>query len=246
MHAIILAAGFCTRLFPITENFPKALLTIGGREILRNLLDDLESVSEINKIVLITNGRYSEIFTNWLGTNYNKLNIEVINNKVMQPNDRLGAIGDLLFGLKAINNTTDTMVLASDTLTSLNLKDFTEYFHQQSGIVNAVFDTKGKEIIRSKLGCVEVKDERIMAFTEKPVEPKTTLTSIPYYIFPKEVLPLVKKYPETGLSLDAPGSLIQWLVTQTPCFAYQLNNGYYYDVGTIDVLNELNRKGVVV
>jgi glucose-1-phosphate thymidylyltransferase len=244
MKAIILAAGFCTRLFPQTEYFPKALLPIDSKAILSYVLDDLVELKNINDIALVTNHRYIEIFRVWLASQYPKLKFKLINNQVTSPDSRLGAIGDLHFSLKQLGWQDDLLILASDTLTSLKLKNFIAFFQHHRGVVNAIFDTHDPAIISKKLGCVTLDGIKISRFAEKPEVPETTLTSVPYYIYPKEALRLISDYIAAGENTDAPGSIISWFIGKIPCFAYKTNGGYYYDVGTIEIFNRLAKDGV--
>jgi glucose-1-phosphate thymidylyltransferase len=244
MNCLILAAGFCTRLFPITEYFPKALLTVGGRPILDYILRDAVNHPEIEKIALITNHRYPDIFRTWLAATYPKVKITVIDNGVMTPETRLGAIGDLDYALKKLKWQDDLLVLASDTIATLRLFRFLHFFKINRGVINAVFDTHDTEVIRKKLGCIVADGHTITTFVEKPEQPPTTLTSIPFYIFPKETLRYISAYMNSGNSVDAPGSIISWLVGQVPCFAYKLERGFYFDVGTIEVYNRLAKSGL--
>jgi glucose-1-phosphate thymidylyltransferase len=243
MNVLILAAGFCTRLFPITEYFPKALLPVEGRAILSYVLDDVVK-NDFGKIALVTNHRYFDIFSVWLKTRYPKIDITVIDNKVLSPATRQGAIGDLQFSLDKLKWRNDVLVLASDTLASFKIKDLLRFYKLHPGIVNTVFDTNDKEVIRKKLGCVITKNDTIVEFIEKPESPDSTLTSIPYYIYPHESLPLISEYIKTGKSLDAPGSIVAWLIGKVPCFEYRVK-GYYYDVGTIEIYNRLNQNGIL-
>jgi glucose-1-phosphate thymidylyltransferase len=182
-------------------------------------------------------------FRTWLNVHYPKRKITIIDNGVELVDDRLGAIGDLAFSLKKLNWQDDLLVLSSDTLTSLNFTDFINFFGKNRGVVNSVYDTHDLEIIRKKLGCVTVSGVEIIKFDEKPEKPATTLTSIPFYIYPQEVIPLIDKYIKAGGNVDAPGSIISWLVGKSKCIAYQVD-GYYYDVGTIDVYNRLATTGI--
>lgn len=238
MKALVLASGFCTRLFPLTEKYPKALFTIGGKEILDFLLTDIFSCPQIEEIALITNHRYVGIFSDWIGKKYRR-EIPLIDNGVVSPENRLGAIGDLVYALDTLRWQDDVLVLASDTLTSMKMADFIAFTNTHHTFVNAVYDTHDREVIRKKLGCVGIQGDKIVEFTEKPDEPKTTLTSIPYYFYAKDIIPLIAEYKKTGGSLDAPGSIVPWLLTKTSCYAYTLNQGYYYDVGTLEVYNNL-------
>jgi glucose-1-phosphate thymidylyltransferase len=239
MNVLILAAGFCTRLFPITENFPKALLPVKGKEIISKVLDDVVK-NDIGNIALVTNHRYTDIFRVWLKTRYPNRDIQVIDNGIKNPDTRLGAIGDLRYALSRLKWNEDLLVLASDTLASFEISDLFKFFKTHRGIVNTVFDTGDIEVIRKKLGCVLVKGDEIVEFTEKPENPESTLTSIPYYIYPKESLKLIDEYIMSGNSLDAPGSIIPWFIGKIPCYQFRVE-GYYYDVGTIEMFNRLNQ-----
>lgn len=237
MKTIILAGGFSTRLYPKTEFFPKSLLKIKGKEIVKYLIEDLLTTHP-ESIVLVSNNRYFKTFGNWLKSNYPQ--IKLFNNGVENPADRLGAIGDILFALQASKWQNDILVLSSDTLSSLKLASFLKFYQSHHGVVNAVFDTKNPEIIKNKLGCVKInKMCEITEFEEKPELPKSTLTSIPYYIFPKETINLINKYKKEGGSLDAPGSIIHWLIGKVPIFGYEVKNGYYFDVGTLETYSKL-------
>jgi glucose-1-phosphate thymidylyltransferase len=239
MKAIILAAGFCTRLFPITQYFPKGLLTLNGKAILSYLLDDLATVTDIDSIGLVTNSRYIKIFDYWLKTYYPKLEINLIDNHISNPDNRLGAIGDLIFTLNQEKSEVDTLVLASDTLTSLKLSNLISFFKVNRGLINALFDIKNPDLIKKRLGCAQVDGVKLINFVEKPELPATTLTSIPYYIYPKELLKYIFDYQKSGKSLDAPGSIISWLIGKVPVFGYNIGAGFYYDVGTIETYNKL-------
>lgn len=237
MKTIILAGGFSTRLYPKTEFFPKSLLQIKGKEIVKYLIEDLLTTHP-ESIVLVSNSRYFETFESWLKKNYPR--VILLNNGVDSPASRLGAIGDILFALNNSGWQDDILVLSSDTLSSLKLKDFLKFYESHRGVINAVFDTKNPEIIKNKLGCVKINaDSEIVEFEEKPVLPKSTLTSIPYYIFPKETVPLINKYKKEGGSLDTPGSIIHWLIGKVPIFGYEVKNGYYFDVGTLETYSKL-------
>jgi glucose-1-phosphate thymidylyltransferase len=236
MKVIVLAAGFSTRLYPLTHYFPKGLLPIHGTAITGYVLNDLVKNTKIKDIAFLTNHRYAPLFDVWLKANY--ATIKLIDNGVTEVDKRLGAIGDLLYVLNQTNWNDDLLVLSSDTLTSLKLSEFIEFFQTHRGVVNSIFDTKDAEIIRKKLGCAVIAGEKIIQFIEKPENPPTTLTSIPFYIFPKEAIPLIRQYVSEGNPLDAPGSIVPWLIGKLPVFAFK-TTGYYFDVGTIEVYNKL-------
>lgn len=239
MKAIVLAAGFSTRLYPLTKYFPKGLLPIKGKALTGYVMDETVKLREIHDIAFVTNHLFYPLFEVWLAAYYSKFNIRLLDNGVTNLNNRLGAIGDLQFVLNQTKWDDDLLVVSSDTLTSLDFPKFMKFFQANRGFINAVFDTHDKEIIRKKLGCAVLDGIKIAKFIEKPEEPATTLTSIPFYIYPKESLPLIHEYLEQGGASDAPGSIITWLLGKLPVYAFNIGPGYYYDVGTIDVYNKL-------
>jgi glucose-1-phosphate thymidylyltransferase len=242
MKAVIVAAGFSTRLYPLTEHFPKGLLEINHKAITGYVVDNLVQLSPQLETVLVTNHRYFDHFQSWVTKHYPHAPIEVIDDGTQHPDERLGAIGDLEFVIEQKGwQDEDLLVLASDTLTTLNLTEFIAFFHQHRGVINAVFDTKDKEVIREKLGCVILDGDNIIEFQEKPAEPKSTITSVPFYIFPKEASVLIGEYKAQGHSTDAPGSIIAWLIGKVPVYAF-MTRGYYHDVGTKEVYDKLSTK----
>lgn len=237
MKAIVLAAGFSTRLYPLTRYFPKGLLPIKEKAITGYVMDEVLKVSGIDGYAFLSNHRYAPLFDVWLKAYYPKF--ELIDNGVSEVDKRLGAIGDLWYVLSQKNwMHDDLLILSSDTMTSLNITDFVAYFNKNRGVINAIYDTKDPEIIRKKLGCAVMDGDKITQFIEKPETPATNLTSIPFYIYPKEAIPLVKAYIDTGSPTDAPGSILPYFINKLPLFGYK-TEGYYYDVGTIEVYNKL-------
>jgi glucose-1-phosphate thymidylyltransferase len=238
MKAIVLAAGFSTRLYPLTKYFPKGLLPIKDKALAGYVLDELVNSSQIDEIAFVTNHLFYPLFEVWLKAYYPKKKITLLDNGVSNLEHRLGAIGDLKFVLEKMRWEDDLLVLSSDTLTSMNFPKFLEFFSKNNGFINAVFDTHDKEIIRKKLGCAILEGDKIIKFVEKPEAPASTLTSIPFYIYPKKSLSLINQYLQQGGASDAPGSIISWLIGKMPVFGYKVQ-GYYYDVGTVEVYNKL-------
>lgn len=243
MKCLVLAAGFSTRLYPLTENFPKGLLTVKGKEILQYTLDDLATVKEIEETAFISNHKFFSVFQNWLLKVPHFQNSQLIDNQVNSKDERLGAIGDFVFALDQLGWDDDILVLPSDTLFSCHLSDVVAFFHSHRGVVNVVRDCKDKEIIRGRLGCAEVKNDELVSFEEKPAEPKSTLLSVPIYIYPRENLPLLRQYyqenKDNQAAVDSPGTILPWLIERTKCFAY-VYEGYSYDIGTVESYNQVN------
>lgn len=246
MKALILAAGFATRLYPLTTDVPKALLEIQGKAIVQDVFDQItELFPQHNSIALVTNHHYAQAFQDWLQTHDFKHQVELLDNGVTTPQTRLGAIGDLAFAIKSLNwEHEDLLVVASDTLASVRLRDMINTFTEQPAVITAVFDVQDTHQIANRLGCVTVSGKHILKFEEKPAFPRSTFVSIPFYIFPKHSHALIQQYQQEKHSLDAPGSLLAWIITKTPVIAQIDKDGYYYDVGTPEDLLKLQTKGI--
>ncbi len=239
MNALILAAGFSTRLYPLTKHFPKALLPVGDKALMDYMLEDLLSVRSVTGIALVTNAHYRPLFETWISARYPKGRITVSANGIHDAANRNGALGDILYGLEKMKwESDDCMVLASDTLASLSFSSFVAYYKAKKNVVNAVYDTKNKSVIKNRLGCVEMEGDHIAAFEEKPEHPKSTVTSIPYYIYTKAAIALLRTYKRQNGNMDAPGSIMQWFLGKVPVYGYRVE-GYYYDVGTLETYNTI-------
>jgi len=245
MKVIILAAGFSTRLKPLTNDFPKGLLKIKGEEIISKILKKITNIRDFQDFILITNNVCYPHFINFFEESTILKRWSVFRNGVSVESKRRGAIGDLLFALEKVGMDNDILVLPSDTLVSLDFNQLMDFYKNNHGFVNVVYDAGDTEIIKEKLGCAEVEGDKLVSFEEKPKEPKSSFQSVPIYIYPKEVLPLIKEYAsDPKNNLDSPGAIVPYLIGKVPTFAYQIKDGYYFDVGTRQVFDDLN-KGVI-
>ena len=234
MHCIILAAGFATRLYPLTLHFPKALLPIKGKAIVDYLIEDVTKQKEITNITLVTNNAFFSLFQKHARNAFPTTPISVLNNGITDESQKNGAIKDLAYVLNTQKIDDDILVLASDTYTSLKLQDFIRYYRQFKSITTAVFDGKDVERIRNKLGCALVEKGRLIQFIEKPENPGSTLMAIPFYIIPQKKLPLIAEYLE-GNNADAPGRFLAWAIKREMLYAMNIGTGYYYDIGSKEV-----------
>lgn len=238
MKCILLCAGYATRLFPLTENFPKALLEVGGRPIIDYTLEKVNKIYEIDEIYLVTNAKYAPHFSKWAEEKNNIKPITVFNDGTYSNDDRLGAIGDIYYTMTNANIDDDILVLATDNLFEFELVDFVEFFKNKKSPVVCV--RKEKYELLKRLGVAELaEDMKIIGFEEKPAEPKGKYAVYAEYIYPREVLPKIKQYLDEGNSCDAPGNLVRYMYQKVPTYAYEFT-GNCFDVGTHEALAEVN------
>jgi glucose-1-phosphate thymidylyltransferase len=233
VKAIILAAGYATRLYPLTKNTPKALLPVAGKPILEYTVEQIAACRDIDRIYLVTNSRFRGNFEKWLRS-YRTPSPEIvlIDDGTRDNSERLGTIGDLRLAIETQNLDDDLLVICSDKMFEFKMSDFVDLFGARRAAVNACFDTGDREAIRGKHGCVLLNEGgRIVEFQEKPLEPKSTVQSIAFYIFPRDSLHLVGRYLEEDGNKDAPGYLLQWLCRRIPVYAWMFTEPCY-DVGT--------------
>ena len=243
MKIIILAAGYATRLYPLTLTQPKPLLPVAGKPMIEYVLDNLAPIDGIDHIYVVTNAKFAGHFQRW-SVDYRadkaKLNITVVNDCSTDDTNKLGAIGDIHFVLQNQNVTDDIFVVAGDNLFSDKLPDFGRYCRAKNAPVLAVYDVGDLEQIKKYNAITLDGDGRITFFEEKPKNPTSTLTGIALYFYPKQTLPLIKQYIAEGNNADQPGRLIQWLYPRLPVYTWKVP-GLWYDIGSKETLEEANR-----
>lgn len=237
MKAIILAGGFSTRLYPLTHKFPKGLLPLGGQELASYVADDILRTPAISETALVTTACFEADFGTWIDKRYPG-KIRLIGNGVTCLEERLGAIGDLLFALEKTGWDDDILVATSDTYSSLKIADFVAFFNRHPGVATVAYLASSPAVIANRLGCATLKGERVTAFIEKPAVPPSLYIGVPFYLFPKASLASIRQYRAEGHKLDAPGSIITWFLEREPVYAYEMK-GYYYDVGTPQAYHSL-------
>lgn len=231
-NVVILAAGFGTRLSKAGLNLPKGLIPYGDSTILGELIEDLLSTNSFKKIVIVSNNKFHNQYKKWLKKQNYAKKISLTNDKVDEPEKRLGAIGDLLFAIQKLKINSDVLVLPSDTLYNFKIKQFTDFAKKQNCFSTAFRYVKDKNIIKNRYGCAEVKNDKVISFEEKPENPKGHYLAVPFYFYPKKTLRLLEKYKDGGGNLDAPGSIISWFIKQNIPVGGFITNGNTLDVGT--------------
>jgi len=243
MKVLILAAGYATRLYPLTLTQPKPLLPVAGRPMIDYVLDNLAPIGGIDRVYVVTNARFAGHFQKWsehYRATKSKLDFTVVNDQSTDDGNKLGAIGDLHLVLTREKIDDDLIVVAGDNLFSQSLEGFGALCRQKQAPVLAVYDVGSLEEIK-KFNSISLDAEgRITFFEEKPKSPTSTLTGIALYYYPKSVLPLIHRYVAEKNNPDQPGRLVQWLYTRTPVYTWRVP-GIWFDIGSKESLEEADR-----
>ena len=234
MKLIVLAAGYATRLYPLTLNRPKPLLPVAGKPMIEHVLDNLMPIDEIDQIFIVTNAKFAAQFQKWAETYQTgdrARPISIINDHSTDDSNKLGAIGDLKLVLSEAQIDDDLIVVGGDNLFSQSLEGFGDYCRRRNAPVLGVYDVGNLAEIK-KYNAIEIdEDDRIAFFEEKPEQPKSTLTGIALYYYPRGVLPLIDQYIAEGNNPDQPGRLVQWMYRRTPFYVWRVP-GIWFDVGS--------------
>lgn len=244
MKVLILAAGYATRLYPLTITQPKPLLTVAGKPMIDYVLDNLAPIEGIDQVLIVTNHKFAPHFQKWADQYHeahsSSFRFTIINDGSTDDSNKLGALGDLHLVLKKENINDDLIVVAGDNLFSESLEAFGAFCREKDAPVLGVYDVGSLEQAR-KYGVVDVDSNgNIQAFVEKPEVPPSTLIGIALYYYPKSVLPKIFEYIAEGNNPDQPGRLIQWLYSKVPVRTWSVP-GIWYDIGSKETLEEANR-----
>ena len=238
MKTVILAAGYGTRLYPLTIDKPKALLEVGGKTILDRLVKKIELIKDNDEIFIVTNEKFTKSFENWVKSVKYSTKISVINDKTISNETRLGAIGDINLALNREKIDDDLLITGSDNLFELDLREFVKFsITKKPSSSMMLFDVKDIKFATKYGICALDENNKIINFEEKPAVPKSTLAATALYFIPKEIVPKIHEYMKTDLSKDAPGNLMKWLAGEDKVFGYVLESAWY-DIGDIESLKK--------
>jgi glucose-1-phosphate thymidylyltransferase len=242
MKAIVLAAGYATRLYPLTLETPKPLLEVGGRSILERLLAQLAKVESIDDVYVVTNAKFAERFREFAEGFEGEPAVTVVDDGTRSEEDKLGAIGDLELVISREGIDDDLLVAAGDSIfTEADLAEFVRLGLEMQAPVIGVYDVGDPEAVK-RYSAITTDDEgRIVAFVEKPAAPETTLVGIALYFYPRSVLPLIHDYVAEGNNPDQPGRLVQWLYPRLPVYTWTVP-GRWYDIGSSETLEQADRE----
>ncbi len=240
MKALVLAAGYGTRLYPITRDTPKPMLEVGGAPMIDHVLGRLRAIEELEGVVVVTNDKFHDRFREWARASEWPWPVTVLNDGTTEDGDKRGAIGDVQFSIEAADVDDDLMVLAADNLVDFSLQGMVDTFHETEDNVIGVLRFEDESKL-SKYGIVETGEEgRVVDFREKPEDPPSNLVAMGMYLFPRRKLPLIQRYLEEGGNPDEPGWYITWLVENDRVQAHVFE-GEWFDIGDKDSLEKADR-----
>ena len=243
MKIVILAAGYATRLYPLTLNRPKPLLPVAGKPMIDHVLEKLAGIAGLDGVYVVTNAKFAGQFQEWADAHRaakHALNFTIVNDQSTDDSNKLGAIGDLHLVLTREKINDDVIVVAGDNLFSEKLDGFGTFAQKQGTSVLALYDVGNLEEIKKYNSITIDGTGKITFFEEKPKQPTSTLTGIALYYYPKSVLPLIHQYIAEGNNPDQPGRLVQWLYPRVAVHTWKVP-GIWYDIGSKETLEEANR-----
>ncbi len=244
MKCLILAAGYATRLYPLTENFPKPLLTVGEKTILDWLVDDIAATDTVDEFVVISNHKYAAHFEEWAKTKAPK--VTVVDDGTSTNETRLGAVCDIQFAIETLGLDDDMLVIAGDNVLDFSLTQFTAYAKEKNtSCIMRYYEPNAQKLL--KCGVVTIDEhDRVLAMTEKSPTPATHWCCPPFYYYTREDARLIEKGMAAGCGTDAPGSYVAWLCNEVPVHAMEMP-GSRYDIGNLESYEQVKReyKGII-
>lgn len=233
MQAIVLAAGYATRLYPLTKDFPKALLSVGGKPMLDHLVEELDLLDELTDIHVISNHRFYPHFVQWAQT-HKVRKLRIHDDGTSDDDNKLGAIGDIDFVMKTANIHEDCLIVAGDNFLRIDLNAFVQAYHAHPDAALLLSQRiKDMEVLRRFGVAQAATDGRVLSLEEKPAQPKSDLGVFALYAYPKEVMALIPQYLQEGNSPDAPGHFPAWLLKEDHAKVYTfITEMPCYDIGT--------------
>ncbi|SIQ91626.1 glucose-1-phosphate thymidylyltransferase [Haladaptatus litoreus] len=229
MKAVVLAGGYATRLWPITKHRPKMFLPIGETTVIDRIFADLEADDRIDTVYVSTNERFADEFrTHLQESEFEKPTLSV--EDTAEEDEKFGVVGALAQLVEREEVDDDMLVIAGDNLISFDVGEFVDFFEEKESPILAAYDVGSKERAKS-YGLVELDNDRVVDFQEKPDDPNSTLVSIACYAFTQDNLPLLQEYLQDGNNPDEPGWFLQWLQVQEPVYAFSFEEAWF-DIGT--------------
>lgn len=241
MKNIVIAAGYATRLGELTKNFPKPLLKIGESTILGRMLDDIDTIPQIDEHIIITNHKFAPIFEAWAAEQQYTKPIRIVDDGTSTNETRLGAVCDLLYAMEQLHIDDDMLVVAADNILFFSFQEFVDFAYEKQ--TSCIMCHEQPSLEKLQRTGVVVLDEamKVLNMEEKPQEPKSHWAVPPFYIYLKKDLELVRGSVANGCGKDAPGNLAHYMVEATEMHAWPMSAGRF-DIGSLDTYKEACEK----
>lgn len=230
MKALILGAGYATRLGELTKNRPKPLLPVAGKPMIDHLFAQLDSIPAIDHAYVVTNARFAGHFTHWAEQRLGRLPVTVLDDGTTSDENKLGAVGDILFSVQQAGIVEDLFVGAGDNLFEFDLRPFFASF-RRNGSTIGLYDVGRLDLMPQYSEVQLDANQRITSMVEKPKNPRSTFMATALYAYQSEHLPLLQRYQDQGGNMDSPGHFPAWLHRQVPVYGYVFH-GRWFDIGT--------------
>jgi len=245
MKNIVMAAGYATRLGELTRNFPKPLLRIGESTILGRMLDDIDTIPDIDGHIIVTNHKFAHVFEKWAAGQHYAKPVTIIDDGTETNETRLGAVRDLLLAIEKCGIDDDILVVAADNILDFSFQGFVDYAKEKGTSCIMCHRQPSVEKLQ-RTGVVVLDDNhRVVDMEEKPQEPKSTWAVPPFYIYMKSDLPLIRDCINHGCGFDAPGNLAHYLCSNTTMHAWPMvgtGENLRFDIGSLDTYKEACEK----
>lgn len=244
MKALILAAGYGTRLYPLVTDTPKPLLPVADKPLINHIIEKLIGLLNLEELLVVSNEKFFANFVQWADKTQKEfpVPIRIVNDGTTTPENRLGSVGDIDFSIRSLNISDDLFVLGGDNLFDYPLADFVAFASARKTAVSVgLYDIHNlKEA--TMYGVVELNaTHKVVSFEEKPANPKSTLISMCCYYFPKTTLSYLGEYKKASGKMDKAGEYIHWLSQQKEVYGFKFF-GKWYDIGSIESYKEAQEK----
>lgn len=241
MRALILAAGYGTRLYPLTRDRPKPLLPVGGRPLLDHLAENLDRVEGLREILVVVNARFETELRSWAERASGAIGtpLRVLSNGTREPEERLGAVGDAALAIERAAPDDDLLVAAGDNVFDFEIDEMVRAAGERpsAAAVLAVERREGPEGLERSGVAVVDEGGWVRRFVEKPERPPGRTAAAPLHLYRRETLPLFSRYVEAGGETDAPGHFLEWLVPRRDVWAWTMP-APRHDIGTRESYRE--------
>lgn len=238
MKAILLGAGYATRLYPLTKNRAKPLLEIPGKTVTDHIVEKIDKVPEIDEVIIVTNDKFAHQFEEWVRSTEYNMKFTVVNDETLTNETRLGAIGDIQFVVDQSNISDDLLTLAGDNLFEFELLEFVTFAKNNDTDALAMYYEDDLNQLKRN-GTAKFVDKKIVTdFIEKPENPTYKFCVLTFYVLKSSTLPLIRQYLDEGNNSDALGNFIPYLIGNNEAITFVFE-GKRYDIGTVESYNKV-------